>query len=223
MDNEIGSRKLSVLNTREQADILLEPKTMRYLSPFRAGNTAEEASRLLGVSLNTLMYQIQRLKRAGLLEIEKEIARAGRPLKRDRTTAKEFFVPFNISRFDRPEELMLEEYVPVLRRILGSFLLTGAEMMNLNSFSDFGLLVSANESGEFIARHSPNPALDLNYPHLEGKSPAILALWKELTLDFEDAKALQKKLNSLFGEYSQKSGSKKYLVNVFLTPDRSVG
>lgn len=100
-------------------------------------------------------------------------------------------MPFPISRFAHPEEILLEEYEPIYRRILRSFLEVRAEMLSLHSYNDFGLLISPGAHGQYVVRHTPNPRLALRFPHLQQQSPAILAVWQELMLDFVPATATQ--------------------------------
>jgi hypothetical protein len=49
---------------------------------------------------------------------------------------------------------------------------------------------------------------------LEPNSPAYLNRWENLSLSFEDAKALQRELSELLGRYLGREGGQRYVVRL---------
>lgn len=215
-------RSKSVRNVTEpgQAAALLEPKTLRFLTPFVGeGRTADEAARALNVRLTTLTYQLRRLLRAGLLEAADTVRRSGKRVVLYRASAEVFFVPFSASPFTRPEELLLSDYDPLHRQLLASFLGAAMQILGAASVHDFGLIVAPAESGQLAVRHGPHPSKALPADPLAPDAPAILNLWNDgLKLDFADAKALQRDLQALLAAYQKKGGSGTYIAHVGLAP-----
>lgn len=208
----------------EQAARLLEPKTLRFLSPFVGeGRTADEAARALGVSLTTLLYQVRRLVDARLLAAAGKVRRSGKRVTLYRTPAEAFFVPFSASPFDRPEALLLKDYDPLHRQLLASFLGAAMQILGSASVHEFGLLVALADNGQLIVRHGPHPSKTLPADPLAPDAPAILNVWDDgLKLSFADAKALQRDLSALLEAYRRKGGSGTYIAHVGLAPLRNL-
>ena len=60
---------------------------------------------------------------------------------------------------------------------------------------------------------------DSPWNFLDPDAPALVDLWAEdITLDFDEAKALQKELCSLLGRYRAKRGQQGYIVRLGLAP-----
>ena len=205
-----------------QASVLLEPDTLRYLSPFIARTrSADEVAREMGISLNTLLYQIKRLIALGFLTIHEEIPRGGRGIKRYRAVAEAFFIPFEFTHFATPEDMLLREYAPLYRQFLANFLQAAMPMVNLKTARDIGMCVSRDEDGQVSVRHGPHPLRPISLNPFEPNAPAILLDWDEgLHLDFEDAKAMQLELSGVMERYRAKDGSGTYIAHVALAPVR---
>jgi Helix-turn-helix domain len=217
------SRNVLELNDLERAAALLDPNTLRFLGPF-IGRTcsADQIARELGISLNTLLYQIKRLCNLGFLELVEELPRRGRGIKRYRASADMFFVPFEATPFATPEDMLLREYEPLYRQILAGFLQAAMQMVNLKAAHDIGLCVSRDEAGLVRVQHGMHPSRPLKLNPLESHAPAILIDWEDqLHLDFEDAKAMQLEMLELLERYRTKDGSGTYIAHVALAPTKS--
>ncbi len=211
------SRTLEVCDPKRAA-LLLDAKTLRYLGPFMGeGRSAVEAARALGVGLNTLLYWVRRLLGAELLEVAHEIPRTGRGIKIYRARAERFYVPFDSTNLTSVEDLLMQEYGPLYRRILHSFLKAGIQMVG-GAMGDFGLVVFADADGRLVSRHAPHPDRTINFDLFSLQAPAILLSWQELRLEFADAKAMQRELEAVFARYRDRAGSGSYLAHVALTP-----
>jgi DNA-binding transcriptional ArsR family regulator len=154
MKSKIRSREWCEIKDKEQAGVLLEDKTLRFLTPFVGReSSADEAAKDLGVSLTTLMYQLKRLQDYGLLEQTSEKKRRGSNIKLYRAVGDAFFIPFQATPYERPEELLLRDYDPLHRKLLACFLEAAIEFLGMRSVDEFGLRISL-EDGELSVRHA---------------------------------------------------------------------
>ena len=65
---------------------------------------------------------------------------------------------------------------------------------------------------------------DANATTLALDAPATLSLWRDqLTLDFEDAKELQREMFALVQRFQKRRGAQRYLVRMGLAPVRAKG
>ena len=211
------------LNDPKIASELLAPNTLRFLGPF-IGRTcsADQVARELNISLNTLLYQLQRLIDLGFLEITEEQPRRGRAIKCYRAKAEVFFIPFEATPFATPEDMLLCEYEPLYRKFLAGFLEAAMQMVNLTAMRDIGLCVSRDEDGSIGVRHGAHPMRSLDLNPLEPNAPAIMIGWEDqLRLDFEDAKAMQLEMLQLLERYRAKNGSGSYIAHVALAPKKN--
>ena len=87
------------VETAEQAALLSDAVALRHLEPFM-GRTlgAAQAAREAGVSVERMLYRIRRFLRAGLLHVDGEVQRTGRPVRLYRAPAG-FQVPFRLTPF----------------------------------------------------------------------------------------------------------------------------
>jgi len=216
------SSHLLEVNDPVQAAALLEPNTLRFLTPFMGQRcSADQVAREMDLSLNTLLYQIKRLIKLGFLEQVEEISRSGRSIKLYRASADLFFIPFQATPFSTPEDMLLREYEPLYRTFLAAFIEAALQMVNLTALHDIGLCVSRDEEGRMCVQHGAHPLRELNVNPLEPQAPAILIRWEEqLRLDFEDAKAMQLELFELLERYRAKEGSGTYIAHIALAPTK---
>ena len=109
------NRKFTITSMRGAA--ALEHSTSRHiLLELVAGErTLSELSQILNLSLSLLIYHVGRLRRLDLIEIIGETRRAGRPRKRYRAVAKQFFVPASLAS-SSPNNALVEELRSVLER-----------------------------------------------------------------------------------------------------------
>ena len=220
MFNSFRSRNILELHDPERAAELLEPNSLKFLEPFIGRDcTADQVAGEMGISLNTLLYQIKRLLKLGFLEITQEIPRRGRSIKRYRAVAEIFFIPFDATHFAMPADMLMREFEPLYKKFLEHFLQAAMQMVNLQTAKEIGISVSQNEDGRLVVRHGPHPLKPIDLNPLEPTAPAILSLWEDqLRLDFTDAKAFQLELFELLERYKAKDGSGSYITHIALAP-----
>lgn len=213
MDNYLSPTPTVTVTEALLTDVLLDPAQRRYLVPFFSRTlTVSEAAAELGVKGNSLLYQVKRLCRLGLLQIVRAEMRGGRTVKVYRATADRFFVPFAQTDAATLEELFYKTNTPRARcfaRNLARAVLETPE-------ATMGYLVGRHEGGEVDAYFSPDGERVLSL--LEPSAPAAGRSWVTLSLTHEEAKALQREQWELWGKYLNKRGPQRYLAHFDLTP-----
>jgi hypothetical protein len=198
----------------EIARVLTDVTQVRLLEPFFSRDTTlSDAAKKLNIKLTTLLYHVTKFVRLGLLEVTKEKARKGKAIKYYRTTAKAFFVPFDVSpslslkhlltHLDQPsDEIFNREIARTLQDMSPEW------GVDISKESELLIMIRRRDQPRNLAKN-PNP-----------KEPALVSLAGEFHLDFITAKALQKELRELLESYSKKQNSKEqlYFYRVGLTP-----
>lgn len=202
-----------VIRDAGQASLLLDPRTRRWLEPFLGrATTVGEAAAELGDKPNTVLKRVQRLLRAGLLEVVEHVPRRGRPLVRYRTSADVFFVPFEASSAATPEEALAQrERAPerLLRR--------NVVRARRETLGAWGTRIYRDARGRLQVQMAVRP--DENVTMLDPSAPAVLSAWRDrVYLDYADAKALQRELFDLLLRYQGKRGPQRYVVHLGLAP-----
>jgi hypothetical protein len=153
----------------------------------------------------------------GLIEVTKEEARKGKAVKYYRTTAKVFFVPFDIT-----PSLSLKHLLSTLSKPTDDVFTREITRTLQDLSSQWGLDISLDPSGEdelriAIRRKDRPRTQDISFNPDE---PALMSSTSSLHLDFVTAKALQKDLRALFESYHKKQNPKEqlYLYRIGLTP-----
>lgn len=107
-DNNFGRPPAEAFHTvtdPEQARLLSDPKTFEFFEPFVARErTLTAVAEALGCRLDTLLYRVKVLVKAGLLRVTRLEKRAGRPVKHYRSVHDAYFVPFEVTPFAELEE-----------------------------------------------------------------------------------------------------------------------
>jgi len=207
------ARLTRIVSDPAAAEALTDQTTLRHLAPF-LGRTlsVSEAARETGEKANTTLKRVQRFLELGLLEVVGERKRAGRPIKLYRTVADVFFVPFEATHAESLEAALAERDAYWERLLRRNVVRTRSERLGT-----WGTRFYRDARGRVQVQTAVTP--DANATTLAPDAPAVLSLWRDqLTLDFEDAKALQREMFALVQRYQQKRGSQRYLVRMGLAP-----
>ena len=106
----------------EQARLLTEPTSKGFFKPFLARErSASEAASIMQCSLNTMLYRVKTLLRAGLLEIIREEPRKGRAVKIYRSVHDAYFVPFRVTPYATLEERLEVQAEPIFAGLIQSY------------------------------------------------------------------------------------------------------
>jgi hypothetical protein len=206
------------IRDKEIARILTDVTQVSLLEPFFKDDiTLSDAAKELDVKLTTLLYHVTKFMRLGLIEITREEARKGKAVKYYRTTAKVFFVPFDIT-----PSLSLKHLLAHLARPSDEVFIREITRTLQDLSSQWGIDISLDPSGQddlrIAIRRRDRPRIqDISFNPDE---PALMSSTNSLHLDFATAKDLQKDLRALFESYHKKQNPKEqlYLYRIGLTP-----
>ena len=220
MEPEVLKKTWHVVKDADAARALTDPKAQRYLLPFICAELSlSEAARRLGVKPNALLYHIDKLLALGLLEVARVEPRRGRASKVYRASAERFFVPFSLTQADTVQSLSAETSVRSER--LFQYDLINAEM----AFGDdWGVAIYLMEDGSLsidLTTSREHPAEDTAFI-LDDAHPAVWSCWLEVSLGFEEAKALQRELVTLWERYRRRRSpdEPRYTLRLGLAPVR---
>ncbi|CAM3393277.1 hypothetical protein DESA109040_10810 [Deinococcus saxicola] len=212
MGDEISS-SVHVVTELKVARVLLHPERSKSLVPFlTAALTVGEAAQRLGLSVNTMYMQVQRLLRLGLLQVVGELPRSGRALKRYQSPAQCYFIPFELMPVETLHTLHEQLDRPFERRLR-----RGVIQGRLSAAPGYGYEISVQFDGQLHLHPATQPGVRLSSSAAD--SPATINLWDEdLRLDFADAKAFQAELYALYRKYQTPRGAQRYLLRLGLAP-----
>lgn len=202
-----------IVTEQGAAAALTDPTTLRHLAPFLGRTTSvTDAARESGERPNTTLKRVQRFMELGLLEVVGERKRAGRAIKLYRTVADVFFVPFEATHAESLEAALADRDAYWERMLRRNVVRARSERLGT-----WGTRFYRDARGRLQVQTAVTP--DANATTLDPDAPAVLSLWRDqLTLDFEDAKALQREMFELVKRYQRKSGPQRYLVRMGLAP-----
>lgn len=193
------------------ARILADPDLAVLLKPFMRGPLSLKcAADELKVPLQTLHYRAGQMLEAGLLQVEREEARRGRPVKYYQATARAFEVSLELV----PARLLerLEGYA-AWKRLFEAGVVKASRQRNRADT----LAVHLDGEGALIwgARVSQNIRPD----ELAEGEPAVLDFWGAgLRLSRKEAKMFQKELWLLYEKYAHRKGNERYVLHLGLAP-----
>lgn len=170
----------------EQARLLTEPVSKEFFKPFLAHErSASEAAEMLGADLNTTLYRVKTLLKAGLLEVTRELPRKGRAVKLYRSVHDAYFVPFNVTPYATLEERLWVQAKPIFADLVGAY----AAALRDNERSGHHVFIGDNGA---VWTSDKLPAL----------TPTGLPLtYSDMTVRLrdDDARAVGQGLQALFG------------------------
>jgi hypothetical protein len=212
-EGPVAGGRVAVVRDPAAARWLLRASGLRQIEPFLGvGRSVGEAAAATGEKANTVLRRVARLQRLGLVDVVETVARAGRPIRRYRTTADVFFVPFEATGADSLEGAMAERDAYRQRLLRHNVVRARVEAMG-----SWGTRIYRDERGRLQVQTAVSP--DANATLLDDHLPAALSAWRDqLTLDFEDAKALQRELFDLVLRYGRRQGAQRYVIHVGLAP-----
>ena len=121
---EPNSGSFFTVTEGEQARLLTEPVSKEFFKPFLAcERSASEAAAVMQIrcSLNTMLYRVKTLLRAGLLEVVREEPRKGRAIKIYRSVHDAYFVPFTMTPYATLEERLEVQAAPIFSGLIRSY------------------------------------------------------------------------------------------------------
>jgi hypothetical protein len=203
-----NQRTVRVVRDHLGADLLLKLASTRCLGPFmRAEHTLGSAAAELEMPASSLAYYVGRFVNAGLLEVVRAQARAGKPIPIYRATADEFHVPFDAMPPGRRDEFLNGSR----KHVLAEF--TAAVDRAILDEVDSGIRVLAD------------PVRGVQIDYLEGSSLSDMPAtewWGVLRLTDDEARRLRDELVDIVRRYSDDHpgpGKRNYISMMGLVPE----
>lgn len=215
------------LEDPEAARVLADAQARQYLEPFIwRERRITDVARELGVSKQTLLYQVNKLLRLGLLTVTRTEPRHGRAVRYYRSSSPGYFVPFSATSAESIHALY-ESSLDNTRRSLLS-LLTQAWTDLADDPRWFGLYTYGDEHGLKSHALLPAPPASPVSPEagtlswlLQTNVPAVWDNTAPVRLSLTHAKALQRELHDLHARYQAlegEEGQKTYVLRLTLVP-----
>lgn len=215
---ERGDRWITV-EEQAIADLLVSPTTYRYLTPFlRTARTLAEAADRVGVRPTALHYHVRRFLRAGLLEEVDTVPTRGRPGRRYRAPAQNFFIPLASTSIETIEAALYRIQEPLLRETIRQRV---REAARFSHALGLGLTLTEEGSDIYLMPEGDSSWHDLERFTLDD-FPVLFSKFMDIPLDPSEAKTLQRELIALYlrtwTRAVGKSGSRRYLVHLAIVP-----
>lgn len=197
-----GAGTITVSNP-SAARILLDPDELHFFEPFlNRESTVKAAAALLGCRPNSLLARVRKMQHCGLLEVAREVPRAGRAIKVYRSVAAVYFVPLSGWHYDDHA---------VWARSRARLVEAGLRYGHAQDEALRGHRIYRDERG--VVSHQLAVDAGTNHDPLGPGSPALYTASNDAVyLDFADAKRLQQELHDLMERYKVIGGSQRYLL-----------
>jgi hypothetical protein len=208
-----SSKRNMTVDHPDAADFVADPHTAKFLYPFiRQERSAGEAAESYGMSVNAMLYRIQRMQALGLVVQCAERTRAGRAVKLYRATADSFYVPLRST-----SKVKLEELVTQWARSFEDAYARAFARRLQDVREEWGIRISREYDGRLIIAPAWQPESFFDY--FQENAPTVIEGWfNDLRLDDEDAKNFQQDLMTLYFKYLGREGKRQYLMRVGLAP-----
>lgn len=194
------------------ARILADPDLAVWLKPFmHSAMSLKCAADELKIPIQTLHYRAEQMVEAGLLKVEREEARRGRPVKFYKATARAFEVPLELV---PPGQLRDLENALSWKRAFEQ----GVNKALGRSGYERYLRVHLGEDGimNWGDWEKSNETLFDDFP-------AVFDRWGVFRLSRKEAKALQKELSQVYEKYAHRRGDGRYVMHLGLAPHPNDG
>jgi hypothetical protein len=199
--------RMLVIRHHLGVDLLCDLNAARRLAPFmREEQTLGSAAHELEMPSSSLAYWVSRFRRAGLVEIVRHQARAGKPIPVYRATADEFRVPLDAMPPGAQDEFLMSGR----RRLFEQF----TESVNIAAWPWY-------QQGLRL-RPQPDGGMELGFVEPErADSPPVTEFWGGLRLSDDDAAELRREMEALMARYTNDRtgpGKRRYIVVVGIAP-----
>ncbi|GGJ41060.1 winged helix-turn-helix domain-containing protein [Deinococcus roseus] len=187
--------------------LLLEPLNRQIVELcIPQERTLSDLTEHLRAEMNGIYYRVQRLLKAGVLEISRTEKRAGRPIKHYQATHEAFFVPFRNTPYQDMAEYCFGLTSPSLQGFWGSAFQKAQDLPG-----EWGLSIAYSE-----ARSSFILQIQRDSDHQQEHNPMeqwatenrILATFDQLRLSQEQAEAMYQELLQVYRKYTHLQSEK---------------
>lgn len=225
MTTELMRRRWHRVTDPAAAAFLVEDANRRYLRPFLEREASvSEAAENLGEPVENVYYRVKRMLDLGILEVTREVPRAGRPVKRYRSVGNGLFVPFSVTGAADLEESRRATNTELDARLVHGQTRAMREAHDTRATWGYRVYRDADDSTHFdYAPYDAPDDFDPQLLALQEDSPAVVSTWVQMPLPRQVAKELQREMIELVGRYRQRAtdegpGARDYLLRVALAP-----
>jgi predicted transcriptional regulator len=187
--------------------LLMNRQENQFLVPFMQEElSVAEAADILEVEFQRMYRKVKRLEGAGLLVQTRSAPRKGRTVRYYQAVAEEFFAPAQLLPLEQvllqvEQDLAPKFFHHLVKAILGE---------NKKDLGTRFFLLDETRIAIRLALGSSSATPE--------HSSASYSMWRELSLDYSTAKALEKELVAVLERYANYSGKDTYLIRLGLTP-----
>lgn len=194
------------------ARVLVDVHTTRLLGAFLdEARSVSDVARELGEDLDSVRHRVRRLTTLGLLRVDEMRRRKGRAMRLYRAVARVFFVPFEVTQYES-----LDAYLEGVERDVFVWVRRNVAQSLRNAGEGWGLRIARGEDGRMHSKMSRAPDADVTPAP---QSSALLSfVYPALSLNFEDARAMQTDLLEVFRRYAAREGAQTYVCQFVLCP-----
>ncbi|GEM45388.1 hypothetical protein DC3_10230 [Deinococcus cellulosilyticus NBRC 106333 = KACC 11606] len=192
------------------AAFLMDPIKRERIRPFLGQeNTVKGAAEELGISISLMHHHTKRMLDLGLIQVVREVPRAGKAIFWYASVADAFYVPFSLTPFETMQAAYLKGEKPWQERFIEGLLKVALHLETPEK--TWGVLIRRDHHGDFDVTSSIGP--DQEAPDLPG---AQWSNWTEIHLTPDEALALRMELQNLWLRYRGKKNGQRYLLRLGL-------
>jgi hypothetical protein len=118
----LDSASFFTVSDEEQARLLTEPTSKEFFKPFLAQEcSVTQAAEVVGCNLNTMLYRVKTLLKAGLIKVTRQEKRKGRAIKYYRSVHDSYFIPFSLTPYATLEERLEAQGEPIFNTLIRAY------------------------------------------------------------------------------------------------------
>lgn len=192
------------------AAFLMDPIKRERVRPFLGQeNTVKGAAEELGISISLMHHHTKKMLDLGLIQVVREVPRAGKAIFWYRSVSDAFYVPFSLTPFETMQAAYLKGEQPWQERFTEGLLKVALQLETPEK--TWGILIRRDLHGDFDVTSSIGP--DQEAPDLPG---AQWSNWTEIHLTPDEALDLRMELQNLWLRYRGKRNGQRYLLRLGL-------
>jgi hypothetical protein len=196
------------IRDRRATVFVTSPASARYFAAFLGRErSASQVARELEVDVGSVLYRIKRMCAYGLIRCTRLEPRAGRPIRYYRSVADAVFAPLELTSLSSVAELIRfgrRDSAQELDRALEN------AWLRLGSDQHWGTHIYRHPGGDVNRDFVPRRLLGQEQfwsAVLAANAPAVWDQYTVLHLTKETAKALQRRLSKIAGEYGDQAAA----------------
>jgi hypothetical protein len=198
MKVEDSRRRTFVPHDARAADFLLDASNHGLLEQFWGReNTVAQAALSANMKSNSALYRVQRMLKMGLLEVVRIEARRGRAVAHYRVSADEFYIPFEITRFENRAAFARAQLEPLFNRLIET---EGQRDQSDGVNNGSGLLVQLNAQRNIVAEPRTRSQLEQGASTPSAEMITSIRSWGTAQISHERARSILERFHAIMTE-----------------------